>query len=166
MKATKACVCCLLLVLCSLPGVLEAGDEAKDNVDSVIYTLRQFLERAGELGLISAHQELDLQKLASDLYSGPSLKGRRETSSDGGEGLSQVFSAVFVQTYNQFSLLNVLYFSGALLVMGAFTLFSTLAWTNFGYKGVAPVLLIPLLLSGYLGIRLWDEGSYPILGGL
>ena len=155
---------CLLLVLLSLPGVLKAGD---NEVDGGI-TLRQFLERAHALGLISDRQELELQKLARQLYSEPAPASERdeESSSNDGESLSQIFSTVFVRTYDQFSLLNVLYFSGALLVMGAFTLFSTLAWTNFGYGGVAVVLLIPLLLSGYAGIELWDEGSYPILGGL
>lgn len=162
------CICCLVIVLVSLTGELKAGEEAKDNEVGGAITLRQFLKRAHALGLISDRQELELQKLARQLYSEPAVERDGVISSDAGnfDGFSQVFSTVFVRTYNQFSLLNVLYFSGALLVIGAFTLFSTLAWTNFGYGGVALVLLIPLLLSGYLGVVLWDEGSYPILGGL
>jgi hypothetical protein len=149
------------LALLSLSGLLQAEDERRDDADREI-GLHHFLDRAHALGLITDRQEIELRNLARDLGGG-ALERDGESSSDRYSG---VFSRVFLQTYNQFTLLNVLYFSGALLVMGAFTLFSTLAWVNFGYGGVALILLVPILLSGFLGIKLWDEGDYPVLGGL
>ena len=126
------------------------------------FNLQTFLEKAHELGIINEQQETELRDLALEVASSE----RSPDDERGSESFSQTFSGVFLRTYDQFSLLNLLYFSGALLVMGAFTLFSTLAWTNFGYGGVTLILLVPLLFSGFLGIRLWDKGTYPILGGL
>ena len=153
------------VALLSLSGLLQAEDERRDGVDSGI-DLHRFLERAHTLGLITDRQEIELRKLARGFGGGAHKAGDGESSSDKVDGHSRVFSNVFLQTYNQFTLLNVLYFSGALLVMGAFTLFSTLAWVNFGYGGVALILLIPIVLSGFLGVNLWGEGKYPVLGGL
>ena len=152
------------VALLSLSGLLRAEDERRDGVDSGI-DLHHFLERAHTLGFITDRQEIELRKLARDLGGGAHERDG-ESSSNKVVGYSGVFSNVFLQTYNQFTLLNVLYFSGALLVMGAFTLLSTLAWVNFGYGGVALILLIPVLLGGFLGVKLWDEGKYPVLGGL
>ena len=152
----------LLPLVLSLAGVLKAEGGPRDDADGGV-SLYGFLERAYALGIITDRQELELRNLARE-FEGSTLERDGESASD--EGYTQVFTTVFMRTYNQFSLLNVLYFSGAFLVMGAFTLFSTLAWTNFGYGGVALVLLVPELLSGFLGIKLWQEGSYPILGGL
>ena len=146
-----------LLALLCLSGVLGVEkDDTSSDID-----VHEFLLRAHAMGIITVRQELELRNLARDLRGADVPRGGESS-----EGYSHVVSRVFQQTYNKFSLLNVLYFSGALLVMGAFTLFSTLAWTNFGYGGVTGVLTIPLLSSGYLGVRLWTGGSYPTLGGL
>lgn len=151
-------VFCLLL----LPSVLQAKDEPEDSRIR-LSSLHNFLERAHTLGIITDRQELELKSLADDFGGGAP---EREGESYEDESYSRVFSSVFLQTYNQFTLLNVLYFSGALLIIGAYTLFSTLAWVNFGHGGVGLMLLIPVLLCGGLGIHLWDGGNFQILGGL
>ena len=150
----------LLFLLLYLSNVVIA-DKNDVNTGNDVY---QFLQRAHAIGIITDRQEAALQDLAANYFWGD--QAIDEISDNTGIGYTQVVSKVFLKTYNQFTFLNVLYFSGALLVTGAFTLFSTLAWTNFGYGGVTFILTIPLLSSGYLGIRLWDEASYPILGGL
>ena len=127
------------------------------------FDLHDFLKKAHALGIINEHQENQLRDLSLEDGRAPPLESSRERET---ESYSQAFSDAFLRTYDEFSLLNLLYFSGSLLVMGAFTLFSTLAWTNFGYGGVTLILLGPLLSSGFLGVKLWDEGTYPILGGL
>ena len=147
-----------LLLLSSSGALGDPRDDAETEFD-----LLQFLEKAHELGLVNERQQSELRQLALEMAA-PSLADSSTESKR--EGLSQGFSEVFLRTYDQFSLLNVLYFSGSLLVMGAFTLFSTVAWKNLGYGGVTLVLLVPLLLSGFVGVRLWEEGSYPVLGGL
>ena len=152
---------CLLLVLFLLSGASEgAGRVPRDNAGTK-FNLHHFLEEAHSLGIINERQLAELRGLAPAAV--PSSERPEESAR---ESYSQAFSEAFLHAYNQFSLLNVLYFSGSLLVMGAFTLFSTLAWTNFGYGGVTLVLLVPLLLTGSLGVRLWEEGSYAVLGGL
>lgn len=150
---------CLLLFLLSLSLASGVEKQQRDGAGTK-FNLHYFLEKAHALGIINEHQQMELRELAGKV---PSSEKAHERDK---ESYSRTFSDAFLRTYDQFSLLNVLYFSGALLVMGAFTLFSTLAWTNFGYGGVTLILLVPLLLSAFLGVRIWENGTYPILGGL
>ena len=70
--------------------------------------------------------------------------------------------------YNQLTLLNVLYFSGGVLIIGAYTLFMTLAWEArvCGGGGTSSVMTIQVVLSGVIGIRLWFTEEWQFLGGL
>lgn len=156
---------CFFLLLVAFSGASNVDIRLEDEDENSAADLRLFLEKANALGIINDLQETELKNLAKEFMSSlsppPVEEGDEEETS-----YREVFSEAFLRTYNQFSLLNVLYFSGALLVMGAFTLFSTLAWTKYSYGGVTFILLIPLLLTGFLGVRLWNGGAYPVLGGL
>ena len=69
-----------------------------------------------------------------------------------------------MRMYNRLTLLNVLYFSGALLVMGAYSLFMTLAVEHCTMRGLSFIIGQTLAL-GVAGRRLWAT-DYQILGGL
>jgi len=71
-----------------------------------------------------------------------------------------------MKMYNRLTLLNVLYFSGALLTMGAYTLFMTVAWETYGFGGIGTFMLFQVLGAGGLGLKLWTSGDYQFLGGL
>jgi len=56
---------------------------------------------------------------------------------------------------SQLSLLNILYFAGALLVIGAMTLFMTLGMERFGGMGLFLISLLYAFIFGQTGVFLW-----------
>ena len=78
----------------------------------------------------------------------------------------QTKPSVFMRMYDHLTLLNVLYFSGALLIMGAYTLFMTLAWELAGAGGLSAIMATQVALSGAIGVMLWNSDDYQFLGGL
>ncbi len=74
--------------------------------------------------------------------------------------------SVFWRVVSHFTLRNVLYFSGALLVMGAYTLFMTLAFEKFRYSGLSVVLGLQLAIFSGIGIKLWYSDELQLVGGL
>lgn len=81
-----------------------------------------------------------------------------------GDGSKQ--ESVFFKIYNQFTLLNVLYVSGTLLVMGAYTLFMTIAYEKFNYSGLSTVMLVQMGLFGGTGVQFWQTDQSKFVGGL
>ncbi len=75
-------------------------------------------------------------------------------------------SSVFWRLYNQFTLLNVVYFSGALLVMGAYTLFMTLAFERFNNAGLSVIVGLQVGALGSIGLMLWGSDELQFVGGL
>ena len=123
--------------------------------------LQDFLELAESKGIITQDQLSHLRKLADELggvkTAAPEVELEEEPSKE----------SVFMKMYNQLTLLNVLYFSGALLIMGAYTLFMTLAWEMFGGGGISSVMLFQVVLSGGIGVMLWSgTEEYQFVGGM
>ena len=164
-KMAAFAVCFLLALFSFSAGVLQAEEERRENAE---LNLQHLLARAHSLGIVTERQVTELKNLASDLggkdNEGAKLHFRGEDEEDGGD--SSVYSSVFLQMYNRLTLMNVLYFSGALLTMGAYTLFTTLAWESFGFGGLGVFMLVQVLALGGLGMNLWIGGEYQFLGGL
>ena len=72
---------------------------------------------------------------------------------------------VFIRMYNHLTLLNILYFSGALLIMGAYSLLMTLAWEHCNGTGITSVMVAQTFVFGIVGMILWNT-DYQFLGGL
>ena len=72
---------------------------------------------------------------------------------------------IFVKMYNQLTLLNVLYFGGSLLIIGAYSLLMTLAWEHLNSTGISVIMIGKTLAFGVGGAILWDT-PYQFLGGL
>ena len=125
----------------------------------------EYLARARELGIISEDQLTGLQRLAEEMGGLETLK----VTVEGGEGEEGELeeASVFMRMYNQLTLLNVLYFSGALLIMGAYTLFMTLAWELWRQEGLSVVMVVQASLFGAVGVSLWlHSEEYQFVGGL
>ena len=128
-------------------------------------SLNDFLLTAQTEGIISSSQLIKLLKLADKtglLLSDAVPKGeyvQASTVTDSPPG-------IFLKLYNRLTLLNVLYFGGALLVMGAATLFMTLAWERF--SGISLFLLIAAMsaCAGTSGVILWKMEEYEMAGGM
>ena len=70
-----------------------------------------------------------------------------------------------MRMYNRLTLLNVLYFGGALLVMDAYSLFMTLAVEHCTMRGLSLIMIGQTLALGVAGRQLWTT-DYQFLGGL
>lgn len=73
--------------------------------------------------------------------------------------------SIFLSMYNQLSLLNVLYFGGSLLIIGAYSLLMNLAWERCSKTGISGVMILQTAAFGLVGTCLWNT-SYQFLGGL
>ena len=156
----------LILLLLSAPllNVLAiVNDSIKDNNK---ITLKEYLNTAQAERIISASQLLTLQELAGrigipldDVSEERSVESPSDTDDTSSPG-------IFMKLYNRLTLLNVLYFGGALLVMGAATLFMTLAWERF--SGITLFFLIAAICacSGTAGVVFWKTEEYEMAGGL
>lgn len=75
--------------------------------------------------------------------------------------------SIFIKFYSHLTLLNILYFGGALLVMGAYTLFMTLAYENCSHMGLSVVMLAQVVAFGLGGIITWQYNmEFRFVGGL
>ena len=124
-----------------------------------------FLESARSRGIITEEQESQLLSLAGELaHLFPQQDGAAADSYDGAAAKEP---SVFMRVYGHLTLLNVLYFFGALLIMGAYTLFMTLAWEACKGGGIAVVMLFQIVLFGSIGALLWiSSEDYQYLGGM
>ena len=156
----------LILILLSAPlfNILAIADDSiKDNNK---ITLKEYLNTAQAERIISASQLLKLQELASkigipldDVSEEQPVESPTDTNDTSSPG-------IFMKLYNRLTLLNVLYFGGALLVMGAATLFMTLAWERF--SGITLFFLIAAIsaCAGTAGVVFWKTEEYEMAGGL
>ena len=118
--------------------------------------LAELLVTAEERGIISNDQLQSLLSLASE---------RRE-GTPATEQADHPTSSLFVTMYNQLTLLNVLYFGGSLLIIGAYSLLMNIAWEHCSSTGISLVMLAQSLAFGLTGIALWNTSTYQFLGGL
>lgn len=119
-------------------------------------SMERFLEKSHAAGIINSTQLLQLKSLA---------KSEELSSETASETLPQE-PGIFMRMYGQFTLLNVLYFGGALLIMGAYTLFMTLAWERCGGDGITIVITLQAVAFGATGLSLWAIEEYQFLGGM
>ena len=129
-------------------------------------SLEAFLSKAVKDGILSKHQMQQLARRATDEGFLDTLPTDKWTQSiPGPEDTNK--ESMFLRLYNQFTLLNVIYYSGALLTMGAYTLFMTLAWERwFGGWGIAGIMSAQCVVVGSVGVYLWSSQEYQFVGGL
>ena len=139
-----------LLCLCSLLFTLVACDQPLNDAD----VIQSFLSTARGEGIISEDQMSSLLELARK--EGVSAQASSEPTQP----------SVFWRLYNQFTLLNVVYFSGALLVMGAYTLFMTLAFERFNNVGLSAIVGLQVGAFGSIGLMIWGSNELQFVGGL
>ena len=166
---------CILLAVFAVATVTAEGEQQspKREGDDGKLILGSFLDQAVSRGIISELQFLALHRMAVEMGGGKNeeLKLRGTNSKMEGEGQKEAkemngWSGVFVSMYNRLTLLNVLYFSGALLTMGAYTLFTTVAWETYGFGGIGTFMLVQAAALGWLGLTLWTSVEYQFLGGM
>lgn len=151
----------LIVLFLALAAVTTQDPPQKDGV-----VVEDYLEQAEKEGIITRAQVEQLKRLAGDRNEAETVKtdhGREpETPSE------PETASLFIHMYNQLTLLNVLYFSGGVLIIGAYSLFMTLAWETrvCGGGGTSSVMTIQVVLSGAIGIRLWFTEEWQFLGGL
>ena len=147
----------LLLVFFSVSFLCFATAEEQSNKNLIV--ISTFLDKAKENDVISTQQfelllafaqEEDILSTIQDVVT--------TTTKDNNPG-------VFTRMYNQLTLLNVLYFSGSLLIMGAYSLLMTLAYEHCTGVGLANVIAIQATAFGITGVLLWNT-EYQFLGGL
>ena len=164
------------LLLFSLLATPVSGAE-NASVESV--NLGKLLERAQEEGLITEKTSNQLLLLAANLTNSefPSQlsilqqKGRkeREKLSEEGEFITsgETKQNFLMKFYNHLTLLNILYFGGALLVMGAYSLFMTLAYEKCSYVWLSGIMLVQVVAFGVAGITTWQKSEeFQLVGGL
>lgn len=153
----------ILLLLSTLSSVIPITDDSiKENRVSV----KEFLHAAEMEGIISAAQILKLQSLADKigLPLDDALEGQSVQSSI--DATVSASPGIFVKLYNRLTLLNVLYFGGGLLVMGAATLFMTLAWERFSGISLFFIIAAVSACAGTGGVTFWKMEEYEMAGGL
>ena len=152
-KSKPVFLLCLLLIF--LPFVAEPKETYGKGSQ-----ISSFLTKARERGIISPQQLENLLELAEEDGDGVLLANVVDSSENKTSG-----NGVFMKMYNQLTLLNVLYFSGALLIMGAYTLLMTLAFEHCTGTGLGNVMVAQATAFGIVGIYLWGT-EYQFLGGL
>lgn len=152
---------CLAVSL--LLGMAWAGDTRSTSI------LDAYLIEAKSRGIIEEGQLLKLHQLAQSLQltmanqgSAPNAlpeEARTQESVD-------ERSSTFMHIYNQLTLLNVLYLSGAVITMGAYTLFMTLAVERCNYNMMGLIMSAQVLLVGGAGVIAWQSVEYAYVGGM
>lgn len=162
-----------VLFLLLVVGVWERG-ETNHTI------LGQFLERAESTGIINTKQQQDLHQLASSMNLTMSTVPDRtaqhvpdQAESSGSTDCDQSSTtdcdqrtSVFMHVYNHLTLLNVLYLSGAVVIMGAYTIFMTLAVEQCNYFGMSVIMSVQVAVSGVSGLVLWPSVDYAYVGGM
>ena len=172
----------LFLLFFILLLALKAVDAAQvDTNNQSSIDLDEFLHRARNVGLINEATSNKLLQLASNLTGSPALHPTqlKLPSQEAYAGRAEKDGAVtskeeavrepnfFMKFYNKLTLLNILYFGGALLVMGAYTLFMTLAYERCSYVGLSCIMLAQVAGFGLSGIVMWQNNDeFQFVGGL
>ena len=166
---------CILLTVLAVAMVTAEGElqSPKREEDDGKRTLGSFLDRALSRGIINKPQFLALRSMAVEMGGREKVELKLGGTNSKKEGEGQIeakeisgWSDVFMSMYNRLTLLNVLYFSGALLTMGAYTLFTTVAWETYGFGGIGTFMLAQAAALGWIGLTLWTSAEYQFLGGM
>ena len=159
-----------LIVLAALSLLLLAqGWAASPGTEDA---LQHYLERAESEGIIEKAMVPKLLQLAGSM----NIVVQSGTADDVSKGLSQDLleagnpaeegEGMFVHVYNRLTLLNVLYLSGAVIIMGAYTLFMMLAYEQCNHAMLSFIMLVQLLVFGSFGMVLWRSADYSYAGGM
>jgi hypothetical protein len=73
---------------------------------------------------------------------------------------------VHAEPSSRFTLINIVYFFGGLLIINALAGTLAIAWRHFAWWGVTVIATVCGLVFWKLGERLWKDGSYPTPGGI
>lgn len=150
----------LVLLLCT--PLIAIADDLNNEGKKV--PINELLRTAQVEGIISSSQLVQLQRLADKI--GLSLDDVSERQSSDTTTTTTTSPGIFMKLYNRLTLLNVLYFGGALLVMGAATLFMTLAWERFSGTSLFFLIAAMSTCAGTAGVVLWETEEYEMAGGL
>lgn len=153
-------------------------------------SLQAYLERAESAGIIDHQQakrllELSLIMNLAPLQSAPDTReqdsGSQQASPTPGpagdgadsreapQALPQPQdrrTSVFMNIYNHLTLLNVLYLSGAVIIMGSYSIFMTLAVERCSYGALSGIMLVQVVVSGGAGVSLWESDELAYAGGM
>ena len=161
------------VLLLALKAVGIGAGQVDRNQSSI--DLVDFLHRARNGGLINQTTSNKLLQLAANLTGSAvhqtQLKLPSQEAYEKGDSLISSKEArepnYFMKFYNQLTLLNILYFGGALLVMGAYTLFMTLAYERCSYAGLSCIMLAQVAGFGLGGVFMWQTNDeFQFVGGL
>ena len=157
---------------------LNAAGSAQVNSNQSNIDLVDFLHRARTGGFINQTTSNKLLQLAANLTGSavhqaqlklPSQEAYTGSEKDGSMSEQEESREpnFFMKFYNQLTLLNILYFGGALLVMGAYTLFMTLAYERCSYAVLSCIMLAQVAAFGLAGIFMWQKNDeFQFVGGL
>ena len=163
----------VLLLALKTVGATQIDTNHSSSID-----LNEFLHRARKDDLIDQTTSNKLLQLAANLTGSAAAHPTRLNLPGAEKDGSPTFIKeetqqasrepnFFRKFYNQLTLLNILYFGGALLVMGAYTLFMTLAYERCSYAGLSWIMLVQVAGFGLSGIFMWESSEeFQFVGGL
>ena len=147
------------LLLLSLAGARALSEDDQ--------TLLRYLERAEAEGILDEAQLSDLLQLARTMKLSISPRDQRDQGDAAPpEAHDDDDDSAFMRIYGHLTLLNVLYLSGAVIVMGAYSLFMTLVYEKLNHGMISGVMAAQVLLCAGGGIYLWYSEEYAYLGGM
>lgn len=157
--------------------MLGAASGAQDDNSNATIDLGELFRRAQNDRIINKNTSKQLLQLAANMTGSKhptQLKLPRQESSREKEKVDGLVSEeisgehnFFMKFYNHLTILNILYFGGTLLVMGAYTLFMTLAYEKCNYVGLSGIMLIQVVVFGMGGVVMWHHYTeLQFVGGL
>lgn len=154
--------CTRFLVLFAALLLLVPGWAASPEADQALH---QYLDRAELEGIIERDQIPKLLQLARTMDFVGDVFGVAEEPPESDDAAEQRVS-MFMRVYNHLTLLNVLYLSGAVIIMGAYSLFMTLAYEQCNYGALSLIMSMQMVIFGYFGVVLWRSVEYAYAGGM
>ena len=156
----------VLVVLVVLGAGLGVSTDKLTDIGSA-RPVEEYLKKAESLGIINAHQLLKLRELAQIHFMNPDPDSERAGGRDPiVKNEPDERTSVFLHVYNHLTLLNVLYLSGAVIIMGAYTFFMTLAVEKCNYSSMGLIMLVQVAVLGCLGVVSWGSVSFVYVGGM
>lgn len=154
------------LVLLPGPGLggLGGAVEGEGGEDA----LQRYLENAESAGIIDKQQLEKMRQLALSMHLSTvtTTPPPQHANDPEGQEPQDRRTSLFMRVYNQLTLLNVLYLSGAVIVMGSYSLFMTLAVERCHYAGLSVVMLVQVVFLSLAGLSLWESEEYAYAGGM
>ncbi len=180
MKTFLVILATLVLLPSHQLGRAERGrGRGRDGGELPSTILHDYLRKAEEDGIINETQLIKLYNLGEEMnFTSTFTTTTTSTSSDqhtmnsnggdggGGGSGGDRRASLFLHVYYHLTLLNVLYLSGAIVIMGAYTLFMTLALERSNYAVISVVMVIQVVVLGALGVKMWYHDDYMYPGGM